>query len=76
MTALEFLKSTDETFDDVKLVGDDWTGYKVHQPFMKDGSCPCVGLPYFILEKNGEFRWTDEKECFEVLDYVYPKDTE
>ena len=73
MNALDFLKTTDSVFDDVKLVSENWGGYKVYQPFMKDGSAPCIGLPHFILEKNKSFRWTNEKECFEVLDFVYPQ---
>lgn len=74
MNALDFLKATDSAFDDVKIVAENWNGYKVHQPLMKDGSTPCVGLPHFILEKDNSFRWTDEKECFEVLEFVYPQD--
>lgn len=74
MSALDFLKATDSAFDDVKTVCEDWNGYKVYQPFMSDGSTPCVGLPHFILEKSGSFRWTDEKECFEVLGFVYQQD--
>ncbi|WP_147613291.1 hypothetical protein [Treponema pectinovorum] len=76
MTAVEFLKSEFSPFDDVKLVCIDWLGYKVYEPIMKDGSCPCVGLPYFILEKEDKLRWTDDKECFEVLNFVYPKTNE
>ncbi len=74
MTVQEFLKEENGVFDDAKLICDDWKGYKVYSPFVKDSSCPVVGLPHSILEKNNSFRWTDDKECFEVLDFVYPDD--
>lgn len=74
MTAKEFLLSSDMGFDEVKLICDNWKGYKVYDTYMSDGSCPVVGLPLMILEKDGKFRWTDSKECFEVLEFVYPRD--
>lgn len=47
--------------------GKKWKGYTVYIP-MYSGN-PCIGLPYVILEKDGETRICDEDECLEYLDY-------
>jgi hypothetical protein len=47
--------------------GKTWKGYTVYIPAYSGD--PCIGLPYVILEKNGETRICDDEECFEYLDY-------
>lgn len=70
MTPSELAKK--DIFDDAKDTGKIWKGYKVYEPIFFDNEPRCIGLPHFILEKNGIVRFTTDKECFKVLDLVYP----
>lgn len=42
-----------------------WNGYNIYDLDLKG----CVGLPIYFLEKDGDFRETENLEGLEILDY-------
>ena len=54
-----------ELHKESKFVGK-WNGYNVYAEFFK-GGIPAIGLPRFILYKNGEARFTTEDEAFAFI---------
>lgn len=63
-------------FDGAEPTGETWNDYDIYEPSYEpdeDGNYPCVGLPEFILVKEGEIRTTrTEKEIWDVYHLVYP----
>lgn len=56
------LKIVKESFyDSVRFVGR-WRGYDVYEPFFSDGIPRFLGFPQYILFKEGESRWTADRE--------------
>ena len=47
--------------------GKPWKGYNVYEPVYDEETY--VGLPYVILEKNGEVRICTDKEAMEYLSF-------
>lgn len=44
----------------------DWKGYEVYEPVCKKYCC--VGLPFYVLVKDGEVRLTRPEEGLELID--------
>lgn len=46
-----------------------WNNYSVYIPVNKvvDGRVPIIGLPQYIMEKDGELRWSTMEEAFAIL---------
>ncbi len=58
-------------YDDCEYLGT-WNGYEVYNPFFKDGITRELGLPEFIVVKNGAINFIqDEKIVFEIMDFFY-----
>ena len=45
-----------------------WKGYEVYEPIMGGGGSPCIGLPYYILVKDGKIRMSTHDEVFDIFD--------
>lgn len=56
-------------FDNVKRVGK-WHGFDVFDPDYNDDIIRYIGLPQFILVKDGVSRWSSPDEAFEIMDAV------
>lgn len=52
----------------VELVTSDWKGYKVFAPI--SDKTFAVGMPVFILEKDGIFSEKQDVECLDILDLI------
>lgn len=46
-----------------------WHGYSVYIPINKmvEGKYPIIGLPQYILEKNGEIKWASMEDAFSIM---------
>lgn len=44
-------------YHDAKAIGK-WKGYEVAEPIFTDGVVHYIGIPMFILVKDGTMRWT------------------
>ena len=66
----EFAK--DNGYDNAEYLGI-WQDYKVFEPTFNDNNEHYIGYPLSILLKDGEIRFTTEKETFEVLDFFAKK---
>ena len=63
-------------FDKAEFVGQ-WKGYTVfeaHLDIGEDGEPAKIGLPQYILEKDGSMRFSDYDETFEILDDFIEED--
>ena len=55
-------------FHDAKRIGL-WKGYEVVEPIFTDGEIHYIGLPQYILCKDGKLRWASGMdESLEILD--------
>ena len=55
-------------FHDAKRIGE-WNGYVVIEPIFTDTETHIVGIPQFILYKDGALRWTkNTDESFAIMD--------
>lgn len=45
-----------------------WNNYSVYIPVNKvmDGKTPIIGLPQYIMEKDGDLRWSTMEEAFAI----------
>lgn len=61
-----------EFYDNPQFVCD-WRGYKV---FAEDygNDAPAIGLPQFVIYKDGKARLTTPKEAFEIIKTLPDKD--
>lgn len=58
-------------YHDVKRIGT-INGYVVLEPIFTDGETHVIGIPQFILYKDGKLRWTDSmEESFEIMDKFF-----
>lgn len=63
-------------YDTAAYLGE-WNGYRVYEPDFNDNKEHCIGIPLFILEKDGKLRWTrDGAESFDIMDALYEKEEE
>lgn len=57
-------------YDNVEYVGD-WKGWKVYEPFIiNDDRVKIIGLPIFVLEKNGKIRLNKHEESLVILRHL------
>lgn len=61
-------------FADSFKKGESWKGYNVYIPIYNKQVD--VGLPYFVLEKDGEMRKCNDVECFDYIIYLKKKEKE
>lgn len=55
-------------FHDLRRRGK-WNGYTVLEPIFTDDEIHIVGIPQYILYKDGQLRWTtDMEESFAIMD--------
>jgi hypothetical protein len=55
-------------FHDAKLIGK-WKGYEVVEPIFTDGETHFVGMPQYLLCKDGKLRWTEDyQESLDIMD--------
>lgn len=67
---IKFVKEND--YESAEYKGE-YKGYKVYSTIYRDdGEVYCIGLPAFILEKDGALKWVQDEESFEIMDYFYP----
>lgn len=58
-------------YHDVKRIGK-INGHVVLEPIFTDGETHVIGIPQFILYKDGKLRWTDSmEESFEIMDKFF-----
>ena len=61
-------------FADSFKQGQSWNGYNVYLPIYNEQRE--VGLPYFVLEKDGKLRKCTDEECFDYIIYLKKKEKE
>jgi hypothetical protein len=55
-------------YHDVKRIGK-WKGYEVFEQIFTDDEIHFIGIPQYILYKDGALRWTKDKdESFAIMD--------
>ncbi len=55
-------------YHDVRKVGE-WGGYEIIEPIFTDGQSHFIGLPQYILYRDGKLRWAkDTLESFSIMD--------
>ena len=73
--ALDYARKVGLPYNDIRYCGE-WNGFDVYKGYFEEiGEDISSGPPLYILEKDGEFRITTVKECYEVLDHFIRKDT-
>ena len=58
-------------FQTVKKLGT-YEDYTVYQPDFNDGKTHMIGLPHYILEKDGKLKMHIDNYSFKVTKYFYP----
>lgn len=55
-------------YHDARKVGE-WDGYEIIEPIFTDGQSHFIGLPQYILYRDGKLRWAkDTQESFSIMD--------
>ncbi len=44
-----------------------WNGYEVVEPVFTDNEMHIIGLPQYILYKDGRLKWTKDMEGLKVM---------
>lgn len=61
-------------YEKVEYLGE-YKGYKVYSAIYRDdGEIYFIGLPAFILEKDGKLQWIQDNRSFVILNYFYPNE--
>ena len=56
-------------YDDAEYRGQ-WNGFDVYEPTFNDDKEHIIGIPQFILVKDGTLRWTkNTKESFAIMSH-------
>lgn len=65
-SAIEMARNS--VYDNARYLGK-WKGFDVYEPVFEDDEDHFIGLPEFILAKNGSIRWTTGiDEAFAIMD--------
>ena len=64
--AFEFAEKEKFGCQAVELALSDWKGFRVFAPIWKKNIT--IGMPVFILEKDGVFSEKHDLECLDILD--------